>query len=373
MDQETASRLLNRYLNNECTAEERALVEKWYAGLVEEFDWRLEGGRREEAQLALKQRIDEELGWRAKKPALRRSLLWYAAASVLGVIAVTFFLTRQPAPSVIIAENEPPVPGGNKAVLTLGDGRTISLDDATNGGIARQGGSSISQKGGQVVYTQGPGTPVVLFNTLATPKGGQFQLVLPDGSKVWLNAMSTIKFPTAFAGKAREVTVNGEAYFEVARNPSQPFLVTVNDMQVEVLGTHFNIAAYADEPQISTTLLEGKVKVTSSDAVVLMPGQQAVMSNRPGKQQLRVLTGVNTDQVMAWKNGYFQFSQAGITDVMKQIARWYDIDVRYEGKVPERKFSGEISRASSLDEVLKGLSATGIHLKREGNRIIILP
>lgn len=371
MDQQEASRLLDRYLNHQCTAEEQVLVEQWYEGLVQESGWELEGSRREEAGLELKQRIDRELGWAPRTRT--RSIVWYAAAAVLVLIGVALFFTlrtpQQPA-SPPLAEI---TAGGNKATLTLASGQTISLDDAKDGNIAQQGQSAVSKTAGRVVYTPGSEETNILFNTLSTPKGGQYQLELPDGSKVWLNALSSIKFPTAFKGATRQVSIKGEVYFEIAKNASQPFHVTVNEMEVEVIGTHFNIAAYADEAFIRTTLLEGKVKVTGRDAVTISPGQQAVMSSGPGKQTVQVLNNVNTDQVTAWMNGYFQFSQSGIEDVMKQIARWYDIEVRYEGKMTSRKFSGEISRASNLSEVLKGLTITGINVRREGRTIVVMP
>lgn len=372
MTQQEASRLLDRYLNNECSAEERALVEKWYAGLVEEYDWQLDENRRHAAQQAIKQRIDRELGWAPRPAARLRKLVWYAAASVLLAAAVTFLFVHrqqvQPVPA--IAADLPP--GGNKATLVLANGQSITLDDAAEGQLARQSGSSISKSNGQLVYTPGAAETAVV-NTLITPKGGQYRLSLPDGSKVWLNALSRLEFPAAFTGASREVRLKGEAYFEIAENAAQPFRVSVNGITVEVLGTHFNINAYPDEQQLTTTLLEGKLNVKGRNTVTLRPGQQAVVSAAAGPQQVELVAHADTETATAWVNGYFQFSSAGVTDIMKQIARWYDIDVRYEGQATPRKFSGAISRGSSLSEVLKGLSATGINVKMEGRTVTVMP
>jgi len=374
MDKNEGVNLLRRYLENRCTPEERVLVEQWYDGLLTASDWHLEGERQEEAQLAMKQRIDQALGWKKPVPLLQQHWWRYAAAVLLLLGAASLFFIRlhkkDPVPA-IMAEIKP---GSNKAVLTLANGHTIALDQAAADSIATQGSSRISKlAGGQLVYTPGAGiagnSPE--YNTLSTPRGGQYKLVLPDGSGVWLNAMSSIKYPAAFTGQSREVTIIGEVYFDIAKNEQQPFHVKIdNKAQINVLGTRFNISAYPDEPLIRTTLVQGKVSVNT---VVLQPGQQAVLSSKPGKQPVTLLKEVDTDLALAWMNGYFQFSQSDIHTVMQQIARWYDVEISYEGNLPDRKFSGEISRSSNLSEVLKGLSVSGINYRREGRRIIIIP
>ncbi|HEY9260984.1 FecR domain-containing protein [Chitinophaga sp.] len=377
MDKNEGVKLLRRYLENRCTPEERVLVEQWYDGLLSASDWHLEGARQAEAQQAMKQRIDHALGWNKPVPLLQQHWWRYAAAVLLLLGTASLFFIRLHKKNTIPAPVADIMPGSNKATLTLGNGNTIILDQAAADNIATQGNSRISKvAGGQLVYT--PGNTVAgssaEYNTLSTPRGGQYRLVLPDGSKVWLNALSSIKYPAAFTGAERSVVIQGEVFFDIAQNAQQPFRVQVNNrIQVDVLGTRFNISAYADEPLIKTTLLQGKVSVHSADAVILLPGQQAVLSSQPGKQAITLLKDVDTEEAVAWMNGYFQFSQARVQTVMGEIARWYDIDVSYDSNLPDRKFSGEISRSSNLSEVLKGLSVSGINYRREGRRIIIIP
>ncbi len=205
----------------------------------------------------------------------------------------------------------------------------------------------------------------VVYNTLSAPTGGQFQLVLPDGSKVWLNSSSSIRFPTEFSGEERKVELTGEAYFEVAKNPTLPFRVSVSGMYVEVLGTHFNIMAYGDESSIKTTLLEGSVRVTKgSSAKVLTPGQQSKMNL---KGDINVVDA-DLEQVIAWKNGYFQFSSDDIETIMRQVARWYDIKVVYKDKIPGGGFSGIVSRKNNISRVLKILQDGGVQLRWKGKK-----
>lgn len=266
-------------------------------------------------------------------------------------------------------------PGGNKAILTLSDGSTIILDDAKNGQVAQQGGTQIAKlANGQLVYNALDNKPAeVVFNTLTTPRGGQFKLTLPDGSEVWLNAASSIKYPTAFIGNERKVEISGEAYFEIAHNAAKPFKVSVNGMEVKVLGTHFNINAYNDEASVKTTLLEGSISLAlaKADAVTtLNPGQQAQLGNGGN---IKVINNVDIDQEVAWKNGYFSFNRADLQMVMRQIARWYDVEISYEGKIPERQFGGKIDRNSNISEVLKILEESKVHFRIEEKKIIVSP
>jgi ferric-dicitrate binding protein FerR (iron transport regulator) len=231
----------------------------------------------------------------------------------------------------------------------------------------------VKQSNGQLAYnTQNEKPTEVLYNTLTTPRGGQYQLVLPDGSKVWLNAASAISYPTAFTGSERKVEIKGEAYFEIAKNTAMPFIVKVNDAQVQVLGTHFNINAYSDEDAIKTTLLEGAVKVTKDAASTLLkPGQQAILGR--SSNEIRVQENTDLDAVLAWKNGYFSFNQTDLATIMRQIARWYDVDIVYSDKVPERRFGGEIPRNTNAAEVLKMLEESKVHFRIEGRKVIVLP
>lgn len=268
-------------------------------------------------------------------------------------------------------------PGSTGAILTLANGQQIILDSTGNGTLALQGKTRIINQDGQVIYGKGHGqASAPMYNTMTTPNGRQYQLVLEDGSRVWLNAASSIRYPTAFAGKERKVEITGEVYFEIAPlykpdgKTKLPFIVSVNGMNVEVLGTHFNIKAYNDETNTQTTLLEGKVKVAVGGMEnMLKPGQQAVLS-RMGT--MKVMDDVDVDAVMAWKNGFFSFDQTDFGAVMRQLARWYDVEIVYAGEVPNRKFGGGISRNTNLSEVLQILEESKIYFRIEGKKIIVL-
>ena len=266
------------------------------------------------------------------------------------------------------------LPGGNRAVLTLSDGSIIILDSSSNGTLAQQGNTKIIKlDDGQLAYNSGSTNQgEVLYNTISTPRGGQYQLTLPDGSKVWLNAASSLRFPAAFTGKERNVELTGEGYFEVAKNAKMPFRVKVNEMMVEVLGTHFNINAYNDEKIIRTTLLEGSVKINASNTTVtLKPDQQAFLADNASSF---MVTQVNTADVVAWKNGFFSVHDADIKTVMRQLARWYDVEVTYQGENNSYSFTGKIDRNLTLQQVLNGLSNSRVHFRiEEGNHIVITP
>ena len=241
-----------------------------------------------------------------------------------------------------------------------------------NGQVAKQGGAQIEKlTNGQLVYTPLINkSDKVVFNTLATPRGGQFKLSLPDGSEVWLNAVSSIRYPTAFIGNERKVEITGEAYFEIAHDAAKPFKVIVNGTEVKVLGTHFNINAYNDEATVKTTLLEGIVSLSNaaSAVVTLKPGQQAQIGN---SRDIKVINNVDIDQEVAWKNGYFSFYKADLQTVMRQIGRWYDLEILYEGKIPERQFGGKIDRNSNATEVLKILEESKVHFRIEDGKIVV--
>lgn len=300
-----------------------------------------------------------------------------AAAVILLIVSVVYFFNK-PAPVLNqkIAKSEvlnDALPGGNKATLTLANGKTIILDDAQNGVLAKQANVNVKKtKDGQLIYHvigHASSGQLPQQNTIFTPRGGQYQVVLPDGSKVWLNAASSLKFPTLFKSKIREVELTGEAYFEVAKNAAQPFKVKSGSAEVEVLGTHFNIMAYADEAEMKTTLLEGAVKVKSiSGSDVLRPGEQAVLS-RSGR--IKKLAHVDVDEEVAWKNGLFQFNDTDIQSIMRQAARWYDLNISYEGAIPLRRFTGRISRNVRASEFLKVLEYTGIKFTIQGKSIIV--
>jgi transmembrane sensor len=302
------------------------------------------------------------------------SLVWLFAINRTGrQVSFTDTATEKMTPDIL--------PGGNKAVLTLADGSTIKLDDARNGVIAEQGKTVINKKNGELVYNEGKvkvPDNTIAWNTVTTPRGGQYQLSLPDGSKVWLNAASSLRFPVSFSGEKRIVELEGEAYFEVApssgKNGKRPFIVEVNGMEVEVLGTHFNIMAYTDEPDTKTTLIEGSVKVSNgSSMAMLKPGQQALMKTGTTATGIRINKEADITEAIAWKDGNFQFNNADLQTVMRPIARWYDVNVSYEGQLPEKRFTGRMSRNMKASEVLSGIEFIGAHFKIEGKKIVVLP
>ena len=326
-----------------------------------------------------------------RKHLLLRSLS--VAALLLCACALTFFfdIGREDGKKVISTTNKvfDIEPGGNKATLTLADGSKISLTDANSGKLANQQGVSIAKsQDGEIVYTLDPvknkerdkvSTSEKSFNTIATPRGGQYKVVLPDGSKVWLNAASSISYPVQFGIQKRRVVLNGEAYFEVAAVKDKkrggekiPFIVASGNQEVEVLGTHFNINGYADEPLVRTTLLEGKVRVrrTGGASAVLAPGQQSQTSSR--HQDIRVLqTDVKAE--VAWKDDQFFFEDEPIESIMRQISRWYDVDVVYQDDLNGKTVWGSVTRFSSVSKVLKIIELTGnVHFKIEGRTIIVM-
>ena len=263
-------------------------------------------------------------------------------------------------------------PGGDKAVLTLADGSTILLNDAQNGTLGQQGNSKIIKLDGKLTYDPaGKNSNEVVYNTISTPNGGQYQLELPDGSLVWLNSTSSIHFPTSFAGKERRVEITGEAYFEVAKNRDMPFIVSVSGVEVQVLGTHFNVNAYKDENDLKTTLLEGAVKfVHGANAEMLKPGQQSQLSSNGS---VNVVNNVDVERVVAWKNGLFDFESAGIETVMRQLSRWYDVEIEYKGKTDDL-FIAEMRRNIKLSDALKALELTGkVKFDIQGKKIIVMP
>jgi len=302
------------------------------------------------------------------------------AASVIGLLLISAFLLTSKIGKKETAKSErnhqrfknDVLPGGDKATLTLADGSTIDLDDAKNGTLAQQGNSKIIKIDGRLSYDPtNKNSREIVYNTISTPKGGQYQLELVDGSKVWLNATSSIHFPTSFIGNERRIEITGEAYFEVAKDPNMPFIVTVNNAEVQVLGTHFNINAYNDEDDIRTTLLEGSVRfVNDGNTNILKPGQQAQLTK---DGMTKVVNNVDVDGVVAWKNGMFDFENAGIETVMRQLSRWYDVEIEYKGKTDDL-FIAEMRRNIKLSDALKALELTGkVKFEIEGKKIIVLP
>lgn len=309
---------------------------------------------------------------------------WQWAAAVLFAMLLSggawWLLQKKEVKNNLISQQTMDVlPGKNGAVLKLSDGSELVLDSLAEGVVTVQHGTRVTLNHGQLVYdAKGHTSGEVIYNTMSTPKGRQFQLVLPDGTKVWLNAASSITYPASFSGKSRDVKITGEAYFEVAKMKEMPFMVKIADKgSVKVLGTHFNINAYDEEKVIKTTLLEGSVEASTlrgnivDKQIILKPGQQAKIGSGGN---LELQEDVNTDQVMAWKNGLFNFDNAGLEEIMRQLSRWYDIEVVYEKDIPHMSFGGEISRNISLSGLLSGLERVGVHFRiEEGRRLVVMP
>jgi len=371
MDKEEFYRqLVHRYITNQATEEELEI----FFHLVEngEIDPVLESFLAEEvAEMA-----EEETQHVAKQRRLWPRIA--VAASVLLLLSVSVYFIFHQHPVKQIAQNQVHdiAPGNNKAILTT-RGRTIVLDSAKNGIIANQGNVVINKKSdGQVSYDGATRTKgaAMIYDTLTIPRGGQHQLVLADGTKAWLNADTKIRYPENFSSKERVVElISGEAYFEVAHNAQMPFKVIVHHQIIEDIGTHFNINAYDDEPDMRTTLLEGAVRVTlnaSKASVVLKPGQQSII--QPINNSISIKEA-NTEAVTAWKDGYFRFDNADMATIMRQFSRWYAVEVVYQGQPREHEFVGKISRNSSLQKVLNILALGGVHYKIEAKKLIILP
>ena len=381
MELQEIKELIIKYVTRTANIDEKERIEIWYAQIQDESL-----NLTEEEKQKLKKSIfnatvrEIELLDAASAKATRRiSIMPYFrwAALILCISLIGYFSLKPKNQAPISNKDASTVtneitPGGNKAILTLADGRDIILDNSGNGKLADQGNAQVIKTNGKLIYDEGAiPNENVFYNTVATPRGGQYQLQLPDGSKVWLNAASSLKFPTAFAGKTRNVELTGEAYFEISKNAAMPFIVKSLGQTIEVLGTHFNINAYNDEIAIKTTLLEGSVKVIKGTHIALMkPGQQSRVRFN-GSESIELSDNTNTDEVTAWKNGLFQFDDADIRTVMRQISRWYDVDVQFEGVPPSDHYKGKVRRNANITSVLKILELSGVNFKIEGKKIIV--
>lgn len=376
-------RMIRKYLSGKATPEEEAFLDSYFQYFdkrEEVLDTISEAERqhlKQEMEANILERISTE-----KQPKVRTlSMVMKIAAAILVFLSVGLYVyyANEKASESVVANRSSKSdigPGGNKALLTLADGRKISLDNMTIGELTKEGNTIIKKsKDGQLIYdlsalTANKNTSVA-SNTIETPRGGEYQVILPDGTKVWLNAESKLVFPVAFHGKERRVELRGEAYFEVAHNKKMPFRVVSGDQLVEVLGTHFNISAYAAEAT-KTTLLEGSVRVSKggADSEILKPGQQSLIEGNTGIY----ISDVNAADAIAWKNGYFVFANEGVESVMRKISRWYNVDVEYKGKITNEKFIGTVSRFEKISEVLAVLELTGlVHFKVEGRRVVVMP
>jgi transmembrane sensor len=376
MQPEDIENLIERYNAGNVTPEEKALVEIWYLKYKTPKPYLSHDQLEEDEEESLNLLVNQI---QTKSKRVLWPQLAIAASILIFLTAGAYFLTfKKIIHPQYVAVNKPTkqdlAPGGNKAILTLANGSTIVLTGAKNGELASEDGTVVKKTSdGLISYVRSGGSTLskeLTYNTATTPRGGQYQFVLSDGTRVWLNSASSIKYPVEFIGNERKVELTGEAYFEVAHNAKKPFRVISNGQVVEVLGTHFNINAYSDEKAIKTTLLEGSVKVSSGAITnVIKPGEQAQLRNG----SINVVRDVDLDAAVAWKNGLFHFEDNNIEDVMRQISRWYNVDIKYQGQLPPRLFSGEISRNVNASQILDILSFKKIHYRIDGKSIIITP
>jgi ferric-dicitrate binding protein FerR (iron transport regulator) len=381
--------LTGKYQAGTLTPEERLLLNEWYHSFD---DHEVEIPANENLSEALlseriKLRLQDTIQQHSKLVALKPRRKWrLAAAAVLLLLSTSayfIFFSRSSKQEIADANlNTTPVkndiaPGANKALLTLTDGSVIILDSTSNGTIIQQGNIKVDKlKNGLLAYTingkQITENDEAFYNTISTPRGGQYQLLLADGTKVWLNAASSIRFPVMFKGTERKVEITGEAYFEVTKNANMPFMVRAGASKVEVLGTRFNVNAYNDEAIIKTTLLEGLVKVSANNQSpkFLQPGQQSGIS-KDGK--INVIANADTEEAVAWINGRFQYKSADIKTILRQISRWYDVDVEYRGNV-NIHFTGQLPRNQYVSAIFEKLALTGeVKFKIDGKKIIVSP
>ncbi len=366
---------------------------------------------------AVLDKMDEPASERAEVPRIPflRRWGWVAAASVLMLAAAAYFLIasnkKNQSSAALAAKTADIVPGHKGAILTLSNGTQVLLDSLDNGIIAHQTGAKVLLQNGRLAYDPtGEKTAEMVYNTMTTPRGRQFQLTLPDGTKVWLNAASSIRYPTAFSDTERKVEITGEAYFEVAKNSKMPFRVNVNNRaEIEVLGTNFNVNAYENETTLNTTLLQGSIRVLAGnqlagrqspesqlpksqfpgnqfpgnqeqqqagqktgpgkekEVVVLKPGQQAQIRNA-----ITVVDNKDLDKIMAWKNGAFDFEDLPLEEAMRQLERWYDIKVVYKNGLPDVRFGGKIGRDVRLEDLLQMLAGTKLKFRMEKGRELLI-
>ena len=383
--------LIEKYQTGTITNDELQQLNEWYHTFDDREAELLTGKTEVQLTTDIRERLMKSIQQAPVYSLHQSRRKWYFAAAAILLVFLTatvYRLTTTDSSSAnSLAETSAGsvvtdlAPGGNKAILRLADGSAIILDSAADGTLSEQGNIKVEKlSNGLLAYTIGgkqlTANDAAFYNTISTPRGGQYQVTLSDGTKVWLNAAASIRFPVFFAGNERRVEITGEAYFEVAKSINKPFKVKTIASEIEVLGTHFNINAYEDEAAVKTTLLEGMVKVSvpgtggKNTSRFLQPGQQSGISK---EGTISVLNNADTEEALAWKNGRFQFKSADIKSILRQISRWYDVDVVYKGNV-NLHFSGQLKRDEYVSKVFEKLALTGeVHFKIDGKKIIVSP
>jgi transmembrane sensor len=368
--------LYKKFLEGQCTGEEKERL----LALQHQLDFVDDHSQLTEEERAIKLETYHQIAKTISRRPVRLKYWYYAAAASVLVLACLIWLLMDSSPKtpakgndivkVDTVRNGLPKPGGQAAILTLGDGSQVRLDKVQTGVLTANGASFVQKvTNGHLVYNANEAA--VTFNTITVPRGNLFRLTLPDGTEVWLNAETRLIFPTRFTGAERQVELQGEAYFEVAKNTKMPFRVKASGTMVEVLGTHFNVSAYPEEKQVKTTLLEGSVKLSNHfTQTVIQPGQEGSLAQNSNKV---TVAQARSNEAIAWKDGYFIFHDESLINIMKRAERWYDVDVEFEGDVTGYQFGGSISKYQDISELLHIIELTKtIHYKIEGRRITIM-
>ncbi|KAA8482776.1 FecR family protein [Arcticibacter tournemirensis] len=381
MEKRKFQKIVTKYLSGKASAEEEKLLVNYLDSFQKDNEgWNLpEMGEEEIVGNELYQKTLQEIKSREERGKVFR-LRWLSAAAFVLVFLSGLYYTLQNRNPVLTSKAErfknDVLPGTSKATLVLADGRHITLDGKENGELTNEAGVIIKKtKEGQLIYdlSKSPSSSAnasdIIYNIVSTPKGGKYMLMLEDGTKIWLNSASSLRFPVEFIGNTRSVELTGEAYFEVAKNRQKPFLVKSRGTEVKVLGTHFNISSYENDPAVKATLLEGSVEVSNNHKKVLLkPGNQAGISNTG----IKIIENADTEMEMAWKNGFFQFKDARLKDIMRQLSRWYDVEFEYSGKLPDEEFTGIIAQSVKISKVLEMLEqGGGVAFRIEGRKITV--
>lgn len=371
MELQELRQLIAKYNAGQATPAEREFIEAWYDSIhgedavLDDREWHKMG-------MQLHQRLQPATGQDLPLRVVKRGGFRYwrtvAAAALILVAGAGIYYLQHRQPAMVVADADL-APGTRRATLITEDGQRIALVNNVSALVPT--GKAI-QANGLIRYNNNSTLPsradAGIMNTISTPRGGTYEVVLTDGTKVWLNAASSLHFPVYFAGNERTVTLDGEAYFEVAPDAAKPFHVITRQQRTDVLGTHFNINAYTDEPVITTTLTQGSVRVgNGQDSTLLQPGNQTLLS----KESLRLVRDADTSTAMAWQHDQFAFNNADISAIMRQLGRWYDVEVVFDGPLPAERFSGKISRNVNASTALQVLAASGINFKIEGRKIIL--